>query len=99
MGVLSFTQQQIDIMTEMWANGATHREVAIMIGEPIKRVRGRHHTVNRVRHYPTRVKAAGDNDNFAQRICLRCKEKFESWGIGNRICEGCRVTNRHVHEG
>jgi len=26
----------------------------------------------------------------AQRICLSCGARFMSWGIGNRMCDGCR---------
>lgn len=36
------------------------------------------------RHLPSR------KERPAERPCLKCKEAFESEGIGNRLCEKCR---------
>jgi len=27
---------------------------------------------------------------YSQRICLRCREEFQSSGIHNRVCSGCK---------
>jgi hypothetical protein len=28
-----------------------------------------------------------------RRLCLRCGKGFQSWGIGNRMCDRCKVTD------
>ena len=30
------------------------------------------------------------NVNWTKRKCLRCSKIFDSWGIGNRLCQGCK---------
>ena len=30
------------------------------------------------------------NANWSKRKCLRCNTIFDSWGIGNRLCKGCK---------
>ena len=30
------------------------------------------------------------NENWAKRKCLCCGKIFDSWGIGNRLCQGCK---------
>ena len=42
-------------------------------------------------HYSgSRVPLRIENDQRAVRSCLRCRIKFPSEGIGNRICEKCK---------
>ena len=31
-----------------------------------------------------------NNDNWTKRKCLCCGKIFDSWGIGNRLCKGCK---------
>ena len=30
------------------------------------------------------------NENWTKRKCLCCSKIFDSWGIGNRLCKGCK---------
>ena len=30
------------------------------------------------------------NENWTKRKCLCCSKIFDSWGIGNRLCQGCK---------
>ena len=30
------------------------------------------------------------NENWSKRKCLCCSKIFDSWGIGNRLCKGCK---------
>ena len=30
------------------------------------------------------------NENWAKRKCLCCSKIFDSWGIGNRLCQTCK---------
>ena len=30
------------------------------------------------------------NENWVKRKCLCCDKIFDSWGIGNRLCQGCK---------
>ena len=30
------------------------------------------------------------NENWTKRKCLCCGKIFDSWGIGNRLCKGCK---------
>ena len=30
------------------------------------------------------------NTNWSKRKCLCCNTTFDSWGIGNRLCQGCK---------
>jgi hypothetical protein len=30
------------------------------------------------------------NENWTKRKCLCCGKIFDSWGIGNRLCQGCK---------
>ena len=30
------------------------------------------------------------NENWAKRKCLCCSKMFDSWGIGNRLCQRCK---------
>ena len=30
------------------------------------------------------------NENWVKRKCLCCGKIFDSWGIGNRLCKGCK---------
>ena len=30
------------------------------------------------------------NENCTKRKCLCCSKIFDSWGIGNRLCQGCK---------
>jgi len=30
------------------------------------------------------------NENWTKRKCLCCSKIFDSWGIGNRLCLGCK---------
>ena len=30
------------------------------------------------------------NENWAKRKCLCCGKIFDSWGIGNRLCQRCK---------
>ena len=30
------------------------------------------------------------NENWVKRKCLCCGKTFDSWGIGNRLCKGCK---------
>ena len=30
------------------------------------------------------------NENWTKRKCLCCSKVFDSWGIGNRLCQGCK---------
>ena len=30
------------------------------------------------------------NENWTKRKCLCCSIIFDSWGIGNRLCQGCK---------
>ena len=31
-----------------------------------------------------------NNENWTKRKCLRCGKIFDSWGIGNRLCQRCK---------
>ena len=31
-----------------------------------------------------------NNENWSKRKCLCCGKIFDSWGIGNRLCKGCK---------
>ena len=31
-----------------------------------------------------------NNENWTKRKCLCCSKIFDSWGIGNRLCQGCK---------
>ena len=31
-----------------------------------------------------------NNENWTKRKCLCCGKIFDSWGIGNRLCKGCK---------
>ena len=31
-----------------------------------------------------------NNENWVKRKCLCCNKIFDSWGIGNRLCKGCK---------
>ena len=31
-----------------------------------------------------------NNENWTKRKCLSCGKIFDSWGIGNRLCKGCK---------
>ena len=35
-------------------------------------------------------KSYKNNENWTKRKCLCCGEIFDSWGIGNRLCKGCK---------
>ena len=30
------------------------------------------------------------NENWTKRKCVCCSKIFDSWGIGNRLCQGCK---------
>ena len=30
------------------------------------------------------------NESWTKRKCLCCSKIFDSWGIGNRLCQGCK---------
>ena len=30
------------------------------------------------------------NESWTKRKCLCCSKIFDSWGIGNRLCKGCK---------
>ena len=36
------------------------------------------------------VKTYKNNENWTKRKCLSCGKTFDSWGIGNRLCKGCK---------
>ncbi len=31
-----------------------------------------------------------NNEKWTERKCLCCGKVFDSWGIGNRLCKGCK---------
>ena len=35
-------------------------------------------------------KSYKNNENWTKRKCLCCGKIFDSWGIGNRLCKGCK---------
>ena len=35
-------------------------------------------------------KSYKNNENWVKRKCLCCGKIFDSWGIGNRLCQGCK---------
>ena len=35
-------------------------------------------------------KSYKNNKNWTKRKCLNCGKIFDSWGIGNRLCKGCK---------
>ena len=35
-------------------------------------------------------KSYKNNENWTKRRCLCCDKIFDSWGIGNRLCKGCK---------
>ena len=35
-------------------------------------------------------KSYKNNENWTKRKCLCCCKIFDSWGIGNRLCKGCK---------
>ena len=35
-------------------------------------------------------KSYKNNENWTKRKCLCCSKIFDSWGIGNRLCQGCK---------
>ena len=35
-------------------------------------------------------KSYKNNENWVKRKCLCCNKIFDSWGIGNRLCKGCK---------
>ena len=35
-------------------------------------------------------KSYKNNENWTKRKCLSCGKIFDSWGIGNRLCQGCK---------
>ena len=35
-------------------------------------------------------KSYKNNENWVKRKCLCCGKIFDSWGIGNRLCKGCK---------
>ena len=30
---------------------------------------------------------------YTKRKCLNCKTEFDSWGVGNRICNKCKTSD------
>ena len=35
-------------------------------------------------------KKPDQNEEWSKRKCLCCNAIFDSWGIGNRLCKGCK---------
>ena len=35
-------------------------------------------------------KSYKNNEDWTKRKCLCCGKIFDSWGIGNRLCKGCK---------
>ena len=35
-------------------------------------------------------KSYKNNESWVKRKCLCCSKIFDSWGIGNRLCKGCK---------
>ena len=35
-------------------------------------------------------KSYKNNENWVKKKCLCCGKIFDSWGIGNRLCQGCK---------
>ena len=35
-------------------------------------------------------KSYKNNENWVKRKCLCCSKIFDSWGIGNRLCQRCK---------
>ena len=35
-------------------------------------------------------KSYKNNEDWTKRKCLCCGKVFDSWGIGNRLCKGCK---------
>jgi len=36
-----------------------------------------------------------ENIKWTKRKCIPCGKMFDSWGIGNRICNKCKTTSEY----
>lgn len=59
---------------------------------PLKRVA----SMTRKGKWKALAKPENDKHETTERKCLRCKEPFQSWGPGNRLCELCRDVARRL---
>ena len=67
-------------------------------GEPTDKLFSSHSSVEETEVITPRVISKNENpnqsyknnENWTKRKCLCCNKIFDSWGIGNRLCKGCK---------
>ena len=95
-----YTDRERNEVRELWRHGPpSRRELA---AAAVRMERSVSSLKNMAQHLgasarnggnPAHRKPAAKPVTYTCRKCLRCRDGFESWGAGNRLCDRCRASN------